>query len=117
MKNHLFNMKLNIQNIQGDLVKQDDRYIVKDNTRLRDLTLSSTRLKANKQTTGHSHEGQEEIYFFVQGQGKMKLDNETIDVKSNDVVLIEDNVFHKVINDSQDDLYFVCVFNKKRATT
>ena len=60
-------MKINIDDIGGILVKEDDRYIVKDNTDLNNLVVSSTNLNPGKQTTGHKHAGQEEVYIFVKG--------------------------------------------------
>ena len=69
---------------------------------------------ANKQTTGHNHSGQEEVYLFVKGTGFMTVDNQEIDVKPGTVVLIPDGAFHRVYNDTEEDLYFVCVFDGKR---
>lgn len=100
--------------VGGAVVKQDDRYVVKDNNLLKNLILSSTRLNPGKQTTGHKHAGQEEVYLFVQGQGEMLLDDKRFLVKKGDIVLIEDGVFHRVYNTSEDELYFVCVFDGKR---
>ena len=54
----------NFNDIRGKKVKEDDRYVVKDNDSLNNLMLSSTRLKAGCSTNGHSHILQEEIYFF-----------------------------------------------------
>lgn len=100
--------------VSGDVVKQDDRYIVKDNKTLKNLVLSSTRLHPGKQTTGHRHEGQEEVYMFIEGTGEMLLNENRFLVKSGDIVLIEDGVFHRVYNTSDKELYFVCVFDGKR---
>jgi mannose-6-phosphate isomerase-like protein (cupin superfamily) len=100
--------------VSGDVVKQDDRYIVKDNKTLKNLVLSSTRLHPGKQTTGHRHEGQEEVYMFIEGTGEMLLNENRFLVKSGDIVLIEDGVFHGVYNTSDKELYFVCVFDGKR---
>lgn len=105
--------KLNIYNIGGDIVKEDERYIVRDNKSLNNLIVSSTDLKPNKNTTGHKHPGQEEVYYFLRGTGKMELDNDLIDVTVGDVILIEDNVFHKVYAGNE-GLYFLCVFDGKR---
>ena len=107
-------MKFKSIDIEGTVVKNDDRYIVKDNTTLKNLVLSSTFLEANKSTTGHKHEGQEEVYYFIRGKGEMQLDNNTISVQEGDVVLIEDGVFHKVNNTGDYGLYFVCVFDGRR---
>ena len=107
-------MKFNINDIGGEVAKEDERYIVKDNTTLKNLVVSSTRLNPRKATTGHKHPGQEEVYYFIEGTGKMELDDETIKVQPGDVVLIEDGVFHRVHNTGDYGLYFVCVFDGKR---
>lgn len=108
-------MKFDIKDIGGIVAKQDERYVVKDNTTLKNLVVSSTFLEANKSTSGHRHAGQEEVYYFVSGKGQMELDHKIFDVNSGDVVLIEDNVFHKVHNTGDYGLYFVCVFDGRRA--
>lgn len=107
---------INTENIGGSIVKQDDRYIVRDNKFGNNLVISSTRLFPHKQTSGHSHVGQEEVYFFVEGTGIIELDKTRFTVKPGDLVPIKDGVFHKVHNDSDEDLYFVCVFNGNRVT-
>ena len=76
---------INLENIGGSVVKQDDRYIVRDNEFGNNLVI-------------------------------MELDKTRFTVKSGDVVPINDGVFHKVYNDSDEDLYFVCVFNGNRVT-
>ena len=68
-------------NIEGKIVKEDDRYIVKDNTSLNNLVVSTTSLHPNKSTSGHKHEGQEEVYIFMRGSGRMELDDKEFDVK------------------------------------
>ena len=105
---------ININDIGGKITKEDDRYIVKDNNFLKNLVVSSTDLKPMKSTSGHTHKGQEEVYFFIKGSGKMELDGKEIPIKSGDTVLIEDGVFHKVHAGSE-GCYFVCVFNGKRS--
>ena len=107
-------MQVAIDDIGGVVMKEDDRYTVKDNNHLKNLVLSSTFLFANKSTSGHKHEGQEEVYFFIKGHGEMELDDKTIKVKEGDIVLIEDGVFHRVHNTGHLGLYFVCVFDGKR---
>jgi len=106
-------MKLAIDDIGGEVVKEDDRYIVKDNKLLNNLVVSSTKLKPKKSTSGHSHAGQEEVYYFVKGSGRMELDDKKINVKVGDVVLIEDGVFHRV-HAGPFGCYFVCVFDGRR---
>ena len=104
-----------IKDIGGDIVKDSDVYLLKDNKTLKNLVVSSTFLRANKCTTGHRHEGQEEVYMFITGEGEMEVDGRLFNVREGDCVLIEDGEFHKVYNTGHLGLYFVCVFNGKRS--
>ena len=110
-------MKFNQHNIGGDVVKSNEVYELKDNKTLKNLVLSSTKLYREQSTRGHRHAGQEEVYFFVQGTGRMIVgneDSESFAVSPGDVVLIPDGAFHRVINDGEMNLTFNCVFDGKR---
>ena len=109
------NTKLTLNDIGGVVVKDNDTYLLKDNTHLNNLVISSTDLKPFKKTGGHSHTGQEEVYIFVSGSGVMKIDDGMFPVKAGDTILIEDGQFHQVINDTSSNLYFVCVFDGNRS--
>lgn len=106
--------KYSIYDIGGEIVKDNETYVLRDNKALNNLVLSSTHLHSQQQTRGHKHEGQEEVYYFVSGSGDMQIDEEIFNVQGGDVVLIPDGAFHKVINTSNTPLYFVCVFDGKR---
>lgn len=106
-------MKLNIDDIGGEIVKQDDRYTVKDNKTLNNLVISSTDLYAGKSTSGHFHAGQEEVYYFVKGSGEMEIEQDRFAVQPGDVVPIPDGAFHRV-HAGENGCYFVCVFDGKR---
>lgn len=110
-------IKFHKSDIGGEVVKNNETYILKDNRTLNNLVLSSTRLYRGQQTRGHRHAGQEEVYFFVSGNGKMIVgeeDSEPFSVQAGDVVLIPDGAFHRVINDGELDMLFNCVFDGKR---
>ncbi len=108
-------MKHSICDIGGIVVKDNETYVLKDNTVLKNLILSSTDLKPKQSTRGHSHPGQEEVYYFVSGVGEMEIDDQRFNVQGGDVVLIPDGAFHRVHNGSKSNtLYFVCVFDGKR---
>lgn len=110
-------MKHRDRDIGGDIVKDNEAYLLKDNKTLKNLVLSSTLLYRGQSTRGHRHPGQEEIYFFVQGWGKMIVgeeDSEPFNVSHGDIILIPDGAFHKVINDGDMNLLFNCVFDGKR---
>lgn len=112
-------MQLHYSNtdIGGETIKDDDTYLVKDNRALNNLVVSSTRLYRGKQTRGHRHPGQEEVYVFVQGFGKMIVGNEDskpFNVGPGSVVLVPDGAFHRVINDGDSNMLFNCVFGGMR---
>ena len=108
-------MKYNINDIGGEVVEDNDTYLVKDNKTLNNLILSSTTLHPKKETDGHSHEGKEEIYYFIKGSGEMILRYDIFEVKAGDVVMVPDGAFHQIQNTTDEDLYFVCAF-EGRAT-
>ena len=106
--------KVSIDDVGGKIVKENDIYTIKDNTHLNNLVLSSTALKSRKNTSGHSHEGQEEVYYFTEGTGMMKINDTQFPVSSGDIVLIDDGEYHQVFNNSDSTLRFVCVFDGNR---
>jgi mannose-6-phosphate isomerase-like protein (cupin superfamily) len=105
---------VSVNDIGGEIVKDNEVYLLKENKLLNNLVLSSTFLRANQHTTGHTHKGQEEVYMFIRGSGEMEVNNTKLNVREGDCVLIEDGEFHKVYNTGHLGLYFVCVFNGKR---
>jgi len=110
------NTKINLNGEDSKVVKQNETYTLIDNTNLNGLVVSKTILHPEKHTTGHNHEGQEEVYQFVSGYGTMQVGDDYHIVGPGDVVLIPDGDFHKVHNTSKyEDLIFVCVFDGKRS--
>jgi mannose-6-phosphate isomerase-like protein (cupin superfamily) len=107
-------IKVSMNDIGGETVKDNDVYLLKDNKFGNNLTLSSTFLRANQKTNGHTHSGQEEVYMFVSGEGEMEINDNRFPVKGGDVVCINDGEFHKVYNTGHLGLYFVCVFDGGR---
>ena len=107
-------MKVPTNNIGGEIVKDNETYLLRDNKLLKNLVLSSTLLLPGKETRGHSHRGKEEVYYFVEGEGVMIVRYDMFKVKAGDVVMIPDGAFHQVQNRTDEDLYFVCVFEGNR---
>jgi len=44
----------------------------------------------------------------------MQVDTTLFDVKEGDIILIEDGVYHRVFNESDTFLEFICVFDFNR---
>ena len=100
--------------LNGKTVKDNDTYILTDNSHLKRNVVSSTLLHPKQATRGHEHVGQEEVYIFIQGSGFMYLDEHQFPVKEGDVVAVDDGTFHRVTNHTDEPLYFICVFEGER---
>lgn len=103
-------MKVTTDQIGGQVIKDNLVYLLEDNKILNNLVLSKTTLHVGQETTGHFHNGVEEVYFFQSGKGKMIVGNDNYQVAAKDIIIIPDGDFHKVFNTGSDDLIFICVF-------
>ena len=99
-----------------NVIKEDDRYVVLDNNSLSKLVHSITKLNPNKSTSGHKHDGQEEVYVFYKGRGIMQIDDSKFEVNQGDVIPVPDGAFHRVFNESGEILEFAAIFNGERHT-
>ena len=114
-------MKIKLDNKDSKVIKDNKIYTLLDNTKLNNLVVSKTILHPNQKTTGHKHKGQEEVYQFISGHGRMEVNpawrgGAAFFVGPTDTVIIPDGYFHKVWNESEtEDLIFVCVFDGKRS--
>ena len=110
-------MQLTVDTVmkKGRLVADDDRYRIHDYN-LDDLTVSVTELKRGKETRGHFHSSNAEVYFFPGGNALIEVGNEKFEV-GRGAVLIPKGEFHRVVNKSKRDLLFVSVFPGKREHT
>ena len=75
-------MRIRLNENDSNVIKQNDTYTLIDNTELDNLVVSKTILHPRKNTTGHNHPGQEEVYHFISGEGYMILGDETINVEA-----------------------------------
>ena len=107
-------MKIKLDKTDSTVIKSNETYDVIDNTNLDKLIVSKTVLHPGKETGGHNHSGQEEVYIFTNGKGSMVVGSKTYNVKIGDIVLIPDGDFHKVWNEGDEDLNFVCIFDGGR---
>lgn len=77
----------------------------------------------NKSTHDQIHEDMEQIFIVLQGEGIIKthteISTEEIPIKANDIVLIQLDTYHQIINTSKNiDLKYVCInaFLKEKET-
>lgn len=99
--------------LQGKTVKDDERYVVTDNSELQRLVVSETVLRPGQATTGHWHGVAEEVYTFLSGSGRITVGEKKYFVCPGAVITIPAGQFHRVKNMSrEEDLVFICVFEK-----
>ena len=72
-----------------------------------DFTLH--RMQGGKEGDYHDHEDAEQLYYFLKGCGKMKIDGEIIDVREGDAVYLPPKAKHQLINDSDDWIEHILV--------
>jgi mannose-6-phosphate isomerase-like protein (cupin superfamily) len=106
-------MKVRIDEIEGEIVKDNETYVLEDNNFLEHMTLSRTFLKPGQSTRGHSHENQEEVYIFTEGNAIMVIGDDEFEAIQGDTFLIKAGKFHRVINKSEiHPCAFTCIFEK-----
>jgi len=106
-------MKIKLDRIDGEIMKDNDVYVLEDNTFLKHLTVSTTFLKQGQKTGGHSHKDQEEVYIFTSGSGTMIVGEDEYQAVTGDTFLIPTDTFHQVKNNSKTDpCSFTCIFEK-----
>lgn len=85
---------MELTNAQGDVI----------------FTYSSTHLNPQRQTRGHKHDDQDEIYKFIDVKdgefGVVLVDSETLFVQKNTIVFVPRGVFHRVINPTLEPMVF-----------
>ncbi len=73
-----------------------------------------TELKPMQGTRGHSHADASEVYFFIDGRGRMQIGKQEYNVRKGEVLLVQRGEFHKVTNLDKEKLVFVTVFQGNR---
>ncbi len=78
------------------------------NSCIRNQTLAEARLPAGAATAAHYHEQTEEIYYILQGSGRMQVGDDSRDVGPGDAVAIPPGQRHQITNTGTELLRFLC---------
>lgn len=78
------------------------------NSAIRHQSLAEARLPARGSTDEHYHPKAEEIYFILEGEGRMRIDGETRPVQPGDAIAIPPGARHKIWNSGPGTLRFLC---------
>ena len=55
----------------------------------------------------HEHEDHEEIYFIINGTGKVKIGNEEALFRDGDIIYIPEKTTHSIVNDGEEMVNFL----------
>jgi mannose-6-phosphate isomerase-like protein (cupin superfamily) len=69
-------------------------------------SLAEASLGVGQATTRHYHAASEEIYFVLEGRGRMELDGDVREVEPGDAVLIRPGAWHQIT--AEEPLRFLC---------
>jgi mannose-6-phosphate isomerase-like protein (cupin superfamily) len=78
------------------------------NSSVRNQSLAEARLPPGGSTVAHRHLLTEEIYYVLEGHGRMLLDGESRLVAPGDAIAIPPGAFHQMTNTGQAVLKFLC---------
>jgi mannose-6-phosphate isomerase-like protein (cupin superfamily) len=77
-------------------------------TDARHQSLAEASLDPGGATAEHCHPQAEELYYFVAGEGRMRLDGDDASVTAGDCVVIPPGTPHKLWNTGADRLVLLC---------
>ena len=78
------------------------------NSCIRAQSLAEARLPPGGSTTPHYHPQTEEIYYILEGTGRMQVDQQQRDVGPGDAIAIPPGNVHQITNTGAATLKFLC---------
>lgn len=78
------------------------------NSSIRNQSLAEARLLVGASTQEHYHAKAEEIYYITHGRGRMRIGDETFEIKAGDAIAIPPGQKHKLWNTGSEALRLLC---------
>ncbi len=78
------------------------------NSGIRNQSLAEARLPPGAATTPHYHPLTEEIYYILEGTGRMTIGDELRDIGAGDAIAIPPGAIHTIMNTGTKALKFLC---------
>ena len=78
------------------------------NSAIRNQSLAEARLPIGGATQEHFHPRAEEIYYITHGIGRIRIENETREVRAGDAIAIPPGQKHKLWNTGNEVLRLLC---------
>jgi len=82
--------------------------LAEQNSCIRKQSLAEARLPPGASTTKHHHPQTEEIYYLLEGTGRMEIDGVQRDVGPGDAIAIPPGAVHQITNTGDATLKFLC---------
>jgi mannose-6-phosphate isomerase-like protein (cupin superfamily) len=100
-------------------IAEAEAFTTKDGSEIRELladrnscianqSLAEARLPPGARTTKHYHPRAEEIYYLLEGTGRMEIDGELREVGPGDAIAIPPGARHQITNTGAAVLKFLC---------
>jgi mannose-6-phosphate isomerase-like protein (cupin superfamily) len=100
-------------------LSERERFITADGSTIREVahpawtaarhqSLAEATVEPGSETAEHYHPRSEELYYFVAGRGRMRLDQDEATVAAGDCVVIPPGTPHKLWNTGSDPLVLLC---------
>src|SRR5687768_1820955 len=78
------------------------------NSCIKNQSLAEARVAPGMSTAPHYHPRTEEIYYILEGTGRMTIDGQTRDVGRGDAIAIPPGAVHTITATGKDQLKFLC---------
>ena len=101
----------NLQEVPAFITKDSSEIrelLAHRNSMIRNQSLAEARLLPGASTQEHYHVLTEEIYFITEGEGRMRIEEETREVKPGDAIAIPPGRKHKLWNTGNSVLKLLC---------
>jgi mannose-6-phosphate isomerase-like protein (cupin superfamily) len=69
--------------------------------------VSFAKLQPSLSYEPHHHDDHEEVYYIINGTGKIKIGNEEAPLRDGDIIYIPENTTHSIINDGEEMIDFL----------
>ena len=95
-------------------------FITKDTSEIREIiayrnsscermSLAEATLYPGRHTEAHRHPRAEEVYYVLQGRGRMRVGDEVRDIEGGDAILLPPGTLHQTWNTGEEPLVFLCL--------
>jgi mannose-6-phosphate isomerase-like protein (cupin superfamily) len=89
-------------------------FITKDSSEVREIlalknqSLAEARVALGEATLEHYHRSSEEIYYILEGKGRIKIEDEIEKVEQGDGIAIPPGKRHRIWSTGEGELVFLC---------